>query len=130
MLAALTFTAFPDAAPALRAVRSAGLGVVVVSNWDRSLAGALAQAGLGELVDGVVSSAEVGRAKPAPEPFVAGLELAGVPAAEALFVGDSADTDVEGATAAGIRAVLVAREGPAPAGVEAIASLELLPSLF
>ncbi|HYI37527.1 MAG TPA: HAD family hydrolase [Thermoleophilaceae bacterium] len=130
MLAALTFTAFPDAVPALRAVRAAGLGAVVVSNWDRSLAGALDRAGLGDLVDGVVSSAEVGRAKPAPEPFRAGLELAGVPAAEALFVGDSADTDVEGAEAAGIRAVLVAREGPAPAGVEAIASLELLPSLF
>ena len=78
-------------------MRDAGARVVVVSNWDRSLPGALDQAGLGALVDGVVSSAEVGHAKPAPEPFRAGLELAGVEAAEALFVGDSPETDIEGA---------------------------------
>ena len=88
---------------------------------------ALRQAGLGDLVDGIVSSAEVGRAKPAPEPFRAGLRLAQVPAAGALFVGDSPDTDVAGAEAAGIRAVLVDRTGAAP---DAIASLESVPSLF
>ena len=82
MLASIVFTAFPDAAPALRELRARGIGLVVVSNWDRSLPAALAQAGLGGLVDGVVSSAEVGQAKPAPEPFRAGLELAGVEAAE------------------------------------------------
>ncbi|HEX5909308.1 MAG TPA: HAD family hydrolase [Thermoleophilaceae bacterium] len=130
MLASLVFTAFPDAAPALRELRGAGARVVVVSNWDRSLGRALDQAGLGGLVDGVVSSAEVGRAKPAPEPFTAGLELAGARAEDALFVGDSPDTDIEGARAAGIRALLVAREGPAPEGVEAVASLERVPSLF
>ena len=78
----------------------------------------------------MVSSAEVGRAKPAPEPFRAGLELAGVRGRDALFVGDSPDTDIEGARAAGIRALLVAREGPAPEGVEVITSLERVPSLF
>lgn len=130
MLGSLVFTAFPDAAPALRALRSAGVRVVVVSNWDRSLPTALAQAGLGALVDGVVSSAEVGRAKPAPEPFRAGLELAGAAAGDALFVGDSPDTDIAGARGAGIRALLVARDGPAPDGLEAVTSLELVPSLF
>lgn len=130
MLDSLVFTAFPDVVPALRALRAGGIGAVVVSNWDRSLSGALDRAGLGDLVDGVVSSAQVGRAKPAPEPFRAGLELAGVPADDALFVGDSPETDIQGAQAAGIRAVLVAREGGAPGGIEAIASLERLPSLF
>ena len=130
MLGSLVFTAFPDAAPALRAVRAAGARVVVVSNWDRSLPEALGQAGLGELIDGVVSSAEVGRAKPAPEPFRAGLELAAVEAADALFVGDSPETDIEGAQAAGIRAALVARDGPGPPGIESVRSLEALPSLF
>jgi len=130
MLGSLEFTAFPDAVPALEALRAAGVRVVVVSNWDRSLGQALDRAGLGALVDGVVSSAEVGRAKPAPEPFRAGLELAGVEAGDALFVGDSPDTDIEGARAAGIRALLVAREGPAPEGAEAITSLERVPSLF
>ena len=130
MLASLVFTAFPDAVPALEAVRARGARVVVVSNWDRSLGRALAQAGLDGLVDGVVSSAQVGRAKPAPEPFRAGLALAGVEAGAALFVGDSPDTDIAGARAAGIRAVLVARAEAPPEGVEAVASLEHLPSLF
>jgi putative hydrolase of the HAD superfamily len=103
---------------------------VVVSNWDLSLGRALGQAGLAELVDGAVSSAEVGSAKPAPEPFLAGLALAGVPASAALYVGDSPDTDIAGARGAGIRAVLVAREGAAPEGVEAVPSLEHVPSLF
>jgi FMN phosphatase YigB (HAD superfamily) len=45
-------------------------------------------------------------------------------------VGDSLDKDVEGARAAGIRAILVARDRDAPAGVEAIGSLADLPSLL
>ena len=130
MLSALVFTAYPDAVPALEALRAAGARVVVVSNWDCSLAQALARAGLGGLVDGVVSSAEVGRAKPAPEPFRAGLDLAGVEAGDALFVGDSPDTDIAGARAAGIRALLVARGGEAAEGADAVTSLERVPSLF
>ncbi len=127
MLGSLVFTAFPDARPALTALRAAGARVVVVSNWDRSLAQALDRAGLGDVIDGVVSSAEVGRAKPAPEPFRAGLALAGVDADRALFVGDSPDTDIAGAEAAGIRAVLVDRGG---AGPDAVASLASVASLF
>ena len=65
-------------------------------------------------------------ARPSPRrsPFRAGLELAGVEAAaRPCTSGDSPDTDIEGARAAGMRAILVARAGGAPAGVEAVASL-------
>jgi putative hydrolase of the HAD superfamily len=37
LLDALAFSAYPDAAPALRALRAAGRRLVVVSNWDSSL---------------------------------------------------------------------------------------------
>jgi putative hydrolase of the HAD superfamily len=130
MLDALEFRAFPDAPPALRALRERGMAVVVVSNWDVSLADGLEAAGLGGLVDAAVSSAEVGVAKPAPEPFLAGLAAAGVAAHEAVYVGDSPETDVAGARAAGLRPVLVARAGELPEGVEAVRSLEDVPSLF
>jgi putative hydrolase of the HAD superfamily len=130
MIDALEFTAYPDAAPALRALRDRGLAIVVVSNWDVSLAEGLEAAGLGGLVDVAISSAEVGVAKPSPEPFLAGLAAAGVGAQEAVYVGDSPDTDVAGARAAGLRPVLVARGGEAPAGVETVRSLEQVPSLF
>jgi putative hydrolase of the HAD superfamily len=81
-------------------------------------------------VDGVVTSAEVGAAKPEPRVFERALTVAGVPAGEALHAGDKVDNDVEGAAAAGIRAVLVQREGEPPEGVTAIRSLQELPALL
>jgi putative hydrolase of the HAD superfamily len=129
LLGSLEFTAFDDAAPALRALRDGGVRIVVASNWDCSLPEFLERSGLLELVDGVVSSAVVGRAKPAPEVFLAALREAGAVAEEALHVGDSLENDVGGARAAGIRAVLLARAGAPPAGVESVRSLAEVPSL-
>ncbi|MBA3305219.1 MAG: HAD family hydrolase [Thermoleophilaceae bacterium] len=129
MVASLEFTAFGDAEPALRALRDRGLRLVAVSNWDCSLALWLRSAGIGGLLDGAVSSAEVGQPKPSPAIFRAALEIAGVEAVEALHVGDSIHNDVEGARAAGIRAVLVDRGGPGPAGVLCVRSLEEVASL-
>jgi putative hydrolase of the HAD superfamily len=132
LLAALRFRAYPDAAPALRALRALGLRLVVVSNWDASLHERLEQTGLAPLVDGAVASAELGRAKPDAAIFARALELAGVPAEAALHVGDSPAADVAGALAAGLRAALLVREGDsrsAPPGVTAIASLAELPGL-
>ena len=104
-------SAFPDVAPCLRELRERGVVLVVVSNWDCSLPGWLDSAGMLELVDAVVSSAAAGAAKPAPAVFERALELAGVAAADALHVGDSLDNDVAGARAAGIRPLLIVREG-------------------
>ena len=129
MLDSLTLRVFPDAPPALRALRARGLRLVVVSNWDSSLPEWLERSGLAELVDGVVSSAVVGAEKPSPRIFEVALDLAGVTRGEALHVGDSMATDIGGARAAGVRAVLIARGGGPPEGVQAIRSLEELPSL-
>lgn len=130
MIDALEFTPFPDAEPALRALRRRGLRLVVVSNWDCSLGHWLEVAGLRRLLDAAVSSAEVGEPKPSAAAFRAGLVAAGVEAHEALHAGDSLANDVQGARAAGIRAVLVDRRGAAPAGVQSVASLEGLASLL
>jgi len=131
LLDSLRFHAFPEVPGALRELRSRGLRLVVVSNWDVSLHERLAETGLTPLVDGAVASAEAGRAKPDPAIFTRGLALAGATAEEAWHVGDSPDADVEGALAAGIRPVLVARDGaPAVPGVAAIATLDGLLSLL
>ena len=114
LLDALAFRAFPDAAPALRALRGRGLRLVVASNWDCSLREVLASAGLLELVDDAVASAEAGAAKPDPAVFQAALAAAGCEADEAVHVGDSEENDLGGAAAAGIRAVLVRRDGQKP----------------
>lgn len=127
LVASLEFTVFDDAPDALRAARRDRLRVIVVSNWDASLAHVLDRVGLGDLIDGVVTSASVGAAKPDPAIFEAALALAGAVPAEALHVGDSLADDVAGARAAGIDAVWLNRDGgSAPAGVTAVATLGAL----
>jgi putative hydrolase of the HAD superfamily len=51
--------------------------------------------------------------------------------ADAWHVGDDVAADVEGALAAGIRPVLIARDGApaAPAGIPVIRALDALPAL-
>ncbi len=130
LLASLRFRAHEDAVAALRDLRSAGVKCVAVSNWDVSLGDALAQAGVTELLDAAISSAEAGADKPGPAIFARALELAGgVDPGAAIHVGDRLDEDVAGARGAGIRAVLLVRDGAPPDGVEAIRSLAELPAL-
>ena len=131
LLKSLRFLAYPDAAPALRDLRGRGARIVVVSNWDVSLHERLEETGLAPLVDGAVASAELGHAKPDRAIFEHALALAGARADAALHAGDSLEADVEGALAAGLRAVLVARDGPAtaPDGVPVVRSLAELPAL-
>ena len=130
MLGSLEFTPYPDVLPALAELRRLGLRLVVASNWDCSLPGWLESAGVLELVDGVVTSAEVGAAKPSPRVFQRALSVAGVEAGEALHVGDTADNDLKGAAAAGVRGVLLQRGGDPPPGAETIRSLRELRGLL
>jgi putative hydrolase of the HAD superfamily len=112
LLAALRFFGYPEVPGALEELREQGIARIVVSNWDVSLHAVLASTGLTPLVDGVLTSAEVGSSKPAPEIFERALELAGATPADALHVGDSPDHDVAGARAAGIEPVLLVRDPP------------------
>lgn len=140
LLESFRFFAYPDAAPALEALRARGVTLVICSNWDLSLHDVLADTGLDRLVDGAAVSAVDGAAKPDPALFARALERAGgIEPAAALHVGDSVAADVRGALAAGVRPVLIAREGdevrsqdeggPVPPGVPVIADLHGLLAL-
>jgi putative hydrolase of the HAD superfamily len=111
MMAAFRFQAFPDVAPAIEDLRSRGLRLVCVSNWDVSLTEVLERCGLDGMLDGVVTSAGSGSRKPDPVIFSQALEIAGCSADEALHVGDTREEDVAGADAAGIRVLLLDRDG-------------------
>jgi putative hydrolase of the HAD superfamily len=132
LLSSLRFSVFDDALPALQIARERGLAVVVVSNWDVSLGRQLAGLGLAPLLHGVVTSAEVGVAKPGAAIFEAALSRAGARAVDALHVGDGLEEDVRGAVEAGVRAVWLRRDGDlsAPEGVTTIASLSELAGLL
>jgi putative hydrolase of the HAD superfamily len=125
LMASIRFSAYPDAAPALRELRAGGLRVVCVSNWDFELKNVLARVGLGGCFDGVVASAVAGARKPDPAIFAAGLALAGCDAGEAIHVGDG-EVDVEGARAAGIDVLRIDRDG----GAGDIDSLAPLPGML
>jgi putative hydrolase of the HAD superfamily len=130
MLGSLSFVPYPDVPPGLEALRAAGHRLLVVSNWDCSLPEWLGPAGLLEHVEAVVSSGEVGVAKPDAGIFERALEMAGAEPDEAVHVGDSLDNDVAGARAVGLRAILVRRDGAGPDGVETVSSLAELPLLL
>jgi putative hydrolase of the HAD superfamily len=112
MMAAIRFEAYPDALPALTALRERGLRTVCVSNWDYELGLVLERIGLAAALDGVVTSAAVGAGKPDQAIFAAALAVAGSEAGEAIHIGDS-DEDVAGARAAGIDVLRIDREGGA-----------------
>lgn len=113
LLDSLRFHVFPEAAETLARLRAAGLRLVVASNWDASLDRVLDGAGLLGLLDGVVNSAAAGFAKPDARLLHSALLLADASPAAAVHVGDGFREDVGAALAAGVRPVLLARDGRA-----------------
>ena len=115
------------AARFLAAVRERAAVVIVSNNLLHEQREKLRGCGLDRYVDVLVVSEEVGVSKPAPRIFEVALERAAVAAGEAVMVGDSWPNDVEGARAAGIRAIWFNRDGrsaPDPA-VPVLRSLEV-----
>ena len=99
--AALVFEPLPGAREALGRLRSLGLALGVVSNWDCGLEEHLERLGLRAQLNVVVTAAEAGVEKPDPEIFRIALERLETPAERALHVGDAA-ADEEGARRAGM----------------------------
>jgi len=118
---------YPDVFPTLQALRKRSVRVGLISNWDSRLVPLLGRLGIWELLDAAAVSFEVGVEKPHPLIFRQALSRCGVRPQQAALVGDSLEEDVQGATAAGLRAVWLRRGGPRPAvpdNVVVIASLE------
>lgn len=108
---AISFYAFPDAQPALDQLSAAGIKLAVVANWDVSLHDVLRRVRLAGSFETVVTAAEAGMAKPDPRLFAIALERLGIAAEACVHVGDDPLTDVAGAEAAGLSAILIDRSG-------------------
>jgi putative hydrolase of the HAD superfamily len=128
LLESLRFSVFAEVPAVLARLRAAGLRLIVASNWDASLDSVLARVGLLDAVDGVVSSAAAGFAKPDPRLLQSALLLAGAEPEAALHVGDSFREDVGAALGAGVQPVVVARDGSG-AALEQGAAESALPQL-
>jgi putative hydrolase of the HAD superfamily len=120
----IAFLAYEDARPALDRLTAAGVELAVVANWDVSLPDVLARLGLAEPFEVIVTAAAIGAAKPDARPFQAALERLGSDAARTVHVGDDPVTDIAGARAAGLSAVLLDRSGRAPDSIASLAELD------
>jgi putative hydrolase of the HAD superfamily len=81
----------------------------MVSNFDHRLPAVLAELALAPLLDTVVLPADAGAAKPDARIFQLALARLHVAPGEALYIGDDADDDLAGASAAGLRVAHAAR---------------------
>jgi len=90
-----------------------GYRVGVVTNGAREAQRTkLSASGLDRLVETTVVAGADTPSKPAVEPFERALDALDTSPERAVHVGDSPDTDVRGATAAGLDSVLVDPDGP------------------
>ena len=101
---------YPDARPAIDAIRAAGYRVAIIANQPAERTEELRFLGVRAEVMGM--SAEMGVHKPAPEFFAEALRRMGDPAPDDVaYVGDRLDNDIHPAAAAGLRPVWIKR-GP------------------
>jgi HAD superfamily hydrolase (TIGR01662 family) len=119
------FDLYDDVLPVMERLRGRGLKLGLVSNGGREIADFVAHHALE--VDCAIASRAHGWIKPHESIFRAALELLQVEAEEAAMVGDSVEDDVEGATAVGMHAFLVDREGRYPEVPERLPDLWHLP---
>ncbi|MCY4485777.1 MAG: HAD-IA family hydrolase [Deltaproteobacteria bacterium] len=102
---------FDDAETALKGLRARGFILVMISNFDSRVLKIIRGLGIADYFDSVFISSSAGFAKPAAGIFQLALERHGIVPHEAVHVGDSPETDVEGARNAGVRPVLLDRNG-------------------
>lgn len=102
---------FPDAAPTLERLSVDGLRLGVVTNFDSRIEELLDDLGIGRRFADVVFASAAGAAKPDPVIFEAAAARLDTAAGRTLHVGDDPREDLEGARRAGLRALLLDRQG-------------------
>jgi HAD superfamily hydrolase (TIGR01509 family) len=120
---------FEDVLPALTRLRQAGIKRALISNADADVTALCTHLAFAHEMNAIVTSALVGWEKPDVRTFRAALDPLGVEPAAALHVGDQPRSDVAGALAAGMRAVLLDRYGRHDSAAAAVPVVRDLDSL-
>jgi 2-haloacid dehalogenase len=109
----LTLAAFPEVPEMLRSLKAAGLATAILSNGSPAMLHAVvANAGLGHLLDPVLSVEEVGVYKPHPKVYQLAVDRLRLTPETILFLSSNA-WDVYAASAFGLRTVWCNRYGQA-----------------
>lgn len=98
---------FKETIPTLKKLKTLGMGVGLISNWDETARDVLAKTGILPLLDDVVISSEIGIEKPDERIFLHALEGIDVPAEKCLYVGDNYYDDVIGSQKVGMDCLLI-----------------------
>ena len=107
----LTLDAFPEVVPVLRRLKRAGLATAILSNGSPAMLGrVVANAGLGDLIDPVLSVEEVGVYKPHPKVYQLAVDRLALAPDAILFLSSNA-WDAYAASAFGLRVVWCNRYG-------------------
>ena len=105
------WTLYPEVAETLSALEKRSIVLSVISNFDSRLIGILEGLGAAHWFEHIFVSSRVGYAKPDRQIFHTALERHSLKAGDALHVGDSEEKDLHGANKAGLKGVLVERNG-------------------
>ena len=105
---------YPDARPFLEALSERDLDVGLISNATDLARRVLRRLDLERYFDPIIISSEVGHRKPSKQIFDIALRQTAVASSRALYIGDKPAVDVEGASNAGMNAILIDREGLFP----------------
>ena len=98
----------PSTFATLRSIKSLGLKTCVVSDCSPELPQLWNATPFAPLFDATVFSCDVGVRKPNPKIYLEACRRLGVNPPECLFVGDGGSSELTGAAALGMRAILLA----------------------
>jgi putative hydrolase of the HAD superfamily len=104
----------PGAVETLRQLREDGYLVGLITVCSEDIEVLWPETEFAGLFDAEIFSSRVGLSKPDPRIYLACCEALGVEPHEAVFVGDGANDELEGARRVGMEAILIHREGEDP----------------
>jgi len=103
---------YPDTIPVLEELKKQGYKLAIVSNSpNNNVEPVMEKFELGKYFDEIILSWETGTLKTDKEMFELALKKLKVKKEDAIMVGDSIPTDIEGAKNAGIKPILIDRRG-------------------
>jgi putative hydrolase of the HAD superfamily len=104
----------PGAVETLRRLHDDGYLVGLITVCSEDIEVLWPESEFAGLFDAEIFSSRVGLSKPDPRIYLACCEALGVEPHEAVFVGDGANDELEGARRVGMDAILIHREGEGP----------------
>jgi HAD superfamily hydrolase (TIGR01549 family) len=108
------YALFQDTLPLLQALKSRNTLLGIITNADQNVYNLISKLDVRKYLDVVVTSEQAGAEKPSAVIFNAALTQGKHPAGDSLYIGDQYQSDILGARAAGMQAVLIDRYGIEP----------------